>query len=476
MLEKLLAELRKIMEAMKIYRAMKPEDVKDEDRTAMTANVTRAGELETQIAELRAADELENRMGETINEIPNTDSPGQITIEDQPVYRGSSNSAFGAQLVDVALVTSPGSGAVVDEARSRLEQNTTRALTLIEKRQKEPVSKDFEDRSRSAFNPESRAAGSGQIQGIASEGGFLLQSETSIDLMTNGFNNDEFLKRCQKRTITGSESLEIIGIDETSRADGSRGGGVRVYTDSELGEITSSSTKFNKIKLAPEKLTGMYYASNKILMNATFLGQEMRQLFMEEFAFKGQDLGINGTGAGQALGLANADATISVPKESGQTELTIVSENILNMFQRFYLRGGSGSVVWLANRNAFTQLFTLTYDIGTGGELARLYTPSPVPGGPGTILGYPVVFIEQAETLGTAGDLWLVDLSQYICVDYGNINEASSIHFKFDYDQTTFRFVYHFDGQPRVSSQITPFKDSSAGSTVSPFLNIAVRA
>ena len=89
------------------------------------------------------------------------------------------------------------------------------------------------------------------------------------------------------------------------------------------------------------------------------------------------------------------------------------------------------------------------------------------------MLGYPVIFIEQAQTLGTVGDLCLVDLSQYICADYGNVEEASSIHLKFDYGQTTFRFIYYFDGQPRWKSALTPFKGSD---TLSPFVALATRA
>jgi HK97 family phage major capsid protein len=380
-----------------------------------------------------------------------------ITVEDQPIYRGTQAAAFGQQMVDVAMVTDPNlrNSDNAKDSILRLEKNTKRALTLIEKSQGQPASKDFVDRSmKPIFSPESRAAGTGQIQGIGSEGGFLLQSESSIDLMTNGFNNSEVLSRCQRRTITGSESLEIVGLDEVNRADGSRGGGVRVYTDSELGQMTSSATKFNKIKLAPEKLTGMYYASNKILMNATFLGQEMGQLFSEEFAFKTQDLVMEGTGAGQALGIKNCDAKISIAKENGQAAATILSENILNMIMRFYQRGGSGSVVWLGNRNIYKTLREMTYAIGTAGEMARMFLPPGIGGTNGSMEGIPVVFIEQAESLGTAGDLWLCDFSQYLCVDYGNINEASSIHFKFDYDQTTFRFVYSFDGQPRLTAPL----------------------
>ena len=475
MLEQLQKQFREAMAKLKVIRAIKLEDLTDENRTDRDALLVEIDQLTKDIdAEKRALDiEARNQPDGDLD----LDPDANITIEDQPIYRGSPSAAFGQQMVDVAVITDPNGirGITAKDARSRLEQNTKRALTLIEKRQGQAPSKEFEDRSmKPLFSEEARAAGTGMIQGIESEGGFLLQSETSIDLMTSGFNNSAVLSKCQKRTITGSESLEIVGLDETSRADGSRGGGVRVYTDAELSQITSSRTKFQKIKLAPERITGLYYASDKILMNATFLGQEMRQLFTEEFAFKSQDLVMEGTGAGQALGLKNADCKIDIAKESGQDADTIVSGNVLNMYKRFYLRGGSGKACWIANRDTFVELFTMTYDIGTGGELARLYIPPGVPGVGGTMLGYPVEFIEQAETLGDAGDLWLCDFSQYVCVDYGDINEASSIHFKFDYSQMTFRFVYHFDGQPRLVSAITPFKGSS--NTVSPFVRIAARA
>lgn len=476
--EALLKELRELMAFLAEYRKLDAEARTEEKRAEAATKIERVKAVEADLRELDELDEIERRNNRTINGNPDFLDGDDIKIPDQPIYRGTRASAFGQQMADVAAVTDPNGvrGLPVKEARSRLEQNTKRALTLIERSQGAPPSKEFEERSmRPIYDPEHRAAGSGQTQGVASEGGFLLQSETSIDLMTHGFNNSEVLKRCSKRTITGSESLEIIGIDEVSRADGSRGGGVRVYTDAELSQITSSRTKFEKIKLAPERITGLYYASDKILQNATFLGQEMKQLFTEEFAFKTQDLVMEGTGAGQALGIKNSDAKVTIAKESGQDADTIVTENVLGMLERFYLRGGDSGVAWFANRNCYKQLRMLTYDVGTGGELARLYVPPRRPGDTGSMEGYPVVWIEQAETLGDAGDLWLTDFSQYVCVDYGNINEASSIHFKFDYAQTTFRFIYYFDGQPRLVSPITPFKGTSSH-TVSPFVRIAERA
>jgi HK97 family phage major capsid protein len=466
-LEQLREKFKEAQKRSKELRAIDPEKMKDDEANELRELITTMEALKADIdAEIRAQ-KLDGIGGDG-------SQPSGVTVEDQPVYRGSAASAFGQQAADVATVTVRNAAAdQIKSAETRLHDNTKRALALIEKRQGQEPSEEFQERSfRPIFNPEARAAGTGMTQGLGSEGGFLLQSETSIDLMTNGFNNSAVLSRCQKRTLTGSESLEIIMVKETSRVAGYRGGGVRVYTDGELSQITSSKTELEKIRLAPERLTGMYYASDKIMLNTTLLGQEMRQLFMEEFAFKAQDLVVNGLGAGQALGILNAPSAISIAKETGQDATTIVTMNILNMFARFLLRGG-GKPSWFGNRDIFTQLMTLVYDVGTGGELARLYIPPTMPGGTGSMLGYPVEFIEQAQTLGTAGDLWLADMNQYMTVDYGDINEASSIHFKFDYGQTAFRFIYFFDGQPRVRSAITPANGSN---TVSPFVNIAVRS
>ena len=89
------------------------------------------------------------------------------------------------------------------------------------------------------------------------------------------------------------------------------------------------------------------------------------------------------------------------------------------------------------------------------------------------IKGAPVIEIEQCETLGTVGDIILADWSQYICADKGDIQEAMSIHVDFVYGQQLFRFTYYFDGQPRWSSPLTPFKGSN---TLSPMVTLAARA
>lgn len=383
-----------------------------------------------------------------------TEGRSAATAADAPIYRGTNASALGQQLLDIATIRRPDARqSDLDGARSRLEQTQRRNQSLLEAQARK----------------ENRAAGTGGFSvGVPSDGGFFLQGETAIDLMTNGFNNSEVLSRCQARTLNaGTQYVEIIGIDETSRVNGSRSGGVAVYTTAELDSFTQSKTKFKKIRIEPKKLTGLYYASGEVMNNVTFLGQEMRQLFGEEFAFKCQDQVINGSGAGEGLGVINAGCTASVSKESGQAAKTILTKNLSKMWARL----SGKNPVWLINRDTNPQLDELAIVAGTGALEPRFVTYGA--DGKLRIKGAPVVEIEQCPTLGSVGDIILGDFSQYITANKGDINEAMSIEVMFIYDQQTFRFIYYFDGQPRWSSAVTPYKGSD---TVSPFVTLAIRA
>lgn len=451
-------DIREKAEAEK--RELTPEELSQ--RAAFKAEIEAA---EVGLKDFEAEQEIRSRLyggeGGEGRQIPPDDSDGRVTIDDAPIYRGSSASALGQQLLDIRTLSRPDvhSGREVSESRSRLERTEKRNQTKLDEQAKK----------------EKRAAGTGGFTATTSmsDGGFFLQGETSVDLMTNGFNNSEVLSRCNARTMgAGTQFLEIIGIDETSRANGSRGGGITVYTAAELAAFTQSKTLFKKIRIEPTKLTGLYYASSEVLANVTFLGQEMRQLFGEEFAFKCQDLVIRGTGAGEALGILNANCLISQAKETGQTADTIVTENIMKMETSLWRDSG----VYLVNRETKPQLSTLSVAVGTGGALVPLYKTEFYQGNRvQTLNGFPCITIEQAAALGDKGDIILADLSQYITANKGDINEAMSIHVNFLYDQSTFRFTYFFDGQPRWVSSVTPYKGAS-GAKVGPFVTLNARA
>ena len=175
-LEKLQKAYREKLARLKELKAL--ETRTPEQETEFLTIMTNMETLGTDIDTEQRAVKLENDA--LFAEGDEEETRETIVIKDQPVYRGTQAAAFGQQMVDVAMVTDPNlrSSGNAKESLTRLEQNTKRALTLIEKSQGQPVSKDFIDRSmKPIFSPEHRAAGTGQIQGIGSEGGFLLQSE-----------------------------------------------------------------------------------------------------------------------------------------------------------------------------------------------------------------------------------------------------------------------------------------------------------
>ena len=80
--------------------------------------------------------------------------------------------------------------------------------------------------------------------------------------------------------------------------------------------------------------------------------------------------------------------------------------------------------------------------------------------------------LEQCSAAGDLGDIILLDPTQYLLIDKGGINAASSIHVRFLYDENVFRFIYRVDGQPIWNKPLTPYKGSA---TVSPFVTLAKR-
>lgn len=319
------------------------------------------------------------------------------------------------------------------------------------------------------------AAGTGSQESVSEEGGFLVQQDISTELlsMADDDNNDVLRSRCTQRTISSAaNSLKINGLDETSRVTGSRYGGVRVYTTAELEQMTESRPIFKKIELKLDELTGLYYCSDQELQDVAFLEGEVTDLFQREFRFKFQQLIYSGSGAGEPVGIKDADCTVQVAKESGQGADTIVTKNISNMWSRMPA-SMRNNAIWIGNQDIEPELDTLNLAAGTAGILTYMPAGGIADAPYARLKGRPLIFIEQAETLGDAGDLMLVYMPAYIWASKGVIQAASSIHLKFDYNQTAFRWVYRADGQPRFQSALAPYKGTG---TLSPFVKLAARA
>ena len=318
----------------------------------------------------------------------------------------------------------------------------------------------------------STRAASGLNESIGTDGGFLVQQDFTKELLKRTYDTGLLASRCRKVPLsTNANGLKVNAIDESTRANGGRWGGIQAFWENEADQITGSKPKFRTMDLNLRKLTGLCYATDELLQDAAALEAILMQGFAEEFGFKMDDAIIHGSGSLQPLGIINSQSTVAVPKESGQTAKTIQVENILKMWSRCWGRSRQNAV-WYINQDVEPQLFSLKMTIGDGG--VPVYMPANgLAGQPySTLFGRPIIPLEQCSTLGTKGDIILADLSQYLLIDKGGINAASSIHVRFLYDESVFRFIYRCDGQPVWNKPLTPYKGSS---TLSPFVTLANR-
>jgi HK97 family phage major capsid protein len=319
-----------------------------------------------------------------------------------------------------------------------------------------------------------QAAASGGSAGVPSDGGFLIQKEFSTDILQRTYELGTLAGACDRMSPGDNfDGIELPYVDETSRATGSRLGGVRVYRRGEADTVTASKPKIGKFQLDLEDLMGLAYATNRLLRDASVMDQFYRNAFAEEFAFVLDDEILRGSGVGQCLGILNADCAISTAKETGQAADTVVYKNLVKMWGNLLARYRTNAV-WYINQEIEEQLNLMTLPVGTGG--VPVYLP---PGGAseapyGRLFGRPVKPIEHCSAPGDVGDIVLGDLSRYLLIDKDGLQTDTSMHVRFIYDEMTFRFKMRVNGKPKDVSALTPYKGSS-GKTYSAFTYLAAR-
>ena len=305
-------------------------------------------------------------------------------------------------------------------------------------------------------------------EGSLSAGGYLVPTEIGTAIIDKALETSVVYPRASIQPMTSNRITFAADVDANHQTN--YFGGITIYRPGEAGQKTATSPTFEQIALTLHKVTGLCHVSDELLEDSSVaVAADITHKFSQAIAFVQDDDFINGNGVNAPLGFLNSNnpSLITVTAETGQGTSTIVAENIIKMWARLFPQGAN-RCVWIANPDTFPQLATMALAVGTGG--VPLWMPANgLAGGPQqTLMGRPLLFSEKCQTLGTAGDIALVDLSQYkIGEKTGGIQVATSLHFKFDYDQQSFRFVLRYDGQPTWTSALTPLRSSS---TLSPFV------
>jgi len=124
-----------------------------------------------------------------------------------------------------------------------------------------------------------QAAALGGSEGVASDGGFLVQTDFESALLAETYQTAILVGKTDRRPISANANgMKMNVVDETSRVDGSRRGGLLAYWTAEAGAFTKSKPTFRQMELTLQKLTGLYYATDEELKDVAALGANITQL------------------------------------------------------------------------------------------------------------------------------------------------------------------------------------------------------
>jgi HK97 family phage major capsid protein len=321
-----------------------------------------------------------------------------------------------------------------------------------------------------SIDPRLHAAAAGMGTAIPSDGGFAVPVEVAAGIERDMFTVGELLSRVDARTIS-SDNMAYNVIDETSRAT-TRNGGVLGYWVDQGTAPTISQPKLARVEMKLRKVGALGYMTDELVSDAAALGGELEAMFAEELIFQVEDAITEGTGAGMPLGYTIAPCLVSVDKETQQTAATINTANLSKMWARMAPRD-KANAVWLINGDCGPSLDFLSIPAGTSALEPRFVNYSP--SGILTIKGRPVIETEYNATLGTVGDIVLINLRRYRLIRKGGVEQASSMHVRFTTGEQTFRAFYRVDGQMMPRSAVTPFK-GGATKSLSPVVVLATRS
>lgn len=339
-------------------------------------------------------------------------------------------------------------------------------------------------------------AATGANEGTAADGGYLVPPEYAegiLDYVKDGANIYPLARRVQ---ISSNRLVEVY-LNETSRKDpstGSRHGGVLAYWKGEADQYTAAKAAFAERTTNLSKLTAYCPVTEELLQDYPAIESMLGELVGREFAWKIDDAMINGTGANNIpLGILttgtgsspNNAALVTIAKETSQAAATINTTNILKMYNALIAQNRAAAK-WYINQDLEIVLMQLLLQTGkiestgssaveaiTGTMGMPIYTPPGAYGNANaTLLGLPVECNEHCGALGDKGDIILADMSQYLIIERAGVMKQSSIHVRFDYDETVFKFTWRVGGRPDWMSTITAYKGSTARS---PYVCLAAR-
>jgi HK97 family phage major capsid protein len=311
-------------------------------------------------------------------------------------------------------------------------------------------------------------------EGVGADGGFAIPPVFRDAVMQKVLGETELFGMCD--VVPTASASVVIPKDEATPWGTS---GIRGYWEGEAKSMPQSKPALEQSTIKLHKVQALVPMTDELIEDAPALSSWLTTKASEVIGFKLSDAIINGTGAGQPLGILNSGHKVSVSKESSQIADTIHGLNLIKMWSRMPA-GWRRNGVWLVHPDAEPELARAGLQIksadgatAVGGALIYMPQGSLSDSPYATLFGRPVIPTHACQALGDSGDIIFADLKQYAAfVRTPGLKTETSIHIWFDQGITAFRFSMRVGGQPWWS---TPISSRNGSTTQSAFVTLEAR-
>lgn len=300
------------------------------------------------------------------------------------------------------------------------------------------------------YDPRLRIMDASMSEGTGADGGYLVPPAFVQMLMDASLESEIVRPRASIVPMVGATAT-AAGFDTLNHTGGSIGG----FTMEWLGELATGTRQKGKVRLiqlAAKKGAIFTQASSELSEDAPNFARDLEDTLIKAIGWSLDYYAINGTGAGQPLGVLNDPALVTVEKEGGQGADTLLATNVLKMYARMH-PACIKNAVWMTSSTCIPQLATLFIESSTGGFSEPILKQQ---GEAFYMMGRPVILTEKLPSVGDMGDLMLVDWSQYALGLRKDITIERSNAAGWTEDALDWRAIIRVDGQGKWNAPVTP--------------------
>lgn len=302
--------------------------------------------------------------------------------------------------------------------------------------------------------------------------GAIIPIEYSNQIIKLSIEKGKIFPLCRMTKMAHAEEKipTALSLDESA---GKLYGGIEFLWVDEAGTKTEKDFKLQRIGLRANTAAALCRASNQLLDDSSPKCEAvLRSLFSDAYKNFLDNAVINGSGAGQGLGILASSCLYTQAKEAGQAASTIVFRNVTKMMERMY-PDGKDNCVWLIGDDCLDQIWNLNIPVGTGGSSVMVASGAgqDIKPRPQTLLSRPIIWHSHGSALGSKGDILLCDLKQMLIGIRKQLRIDVSIHVYFTTNQTLFRIESRLDFQPIWPSTMR----TRTNFETAPFVTLAAR-